>query len=208
MEHPASNSEKRDTTYDQLNIEIPEDFPAEGSQLTRPRPSSTARAGPTQTRAQPLLVRDHLLRARAREIYMHHAHKTCGPGHVSAHQAHRDQGRALAAQSVERAQERRALRRRDHRLVGGLHARGSGSQVELASSAPKGGQGCEPAQPRDRWERADRVEEVHALLRRGAPHRAAQARQLSPDGGAARGVRGREHHLRGGHRGPNLHGRG
>src|SRR5262245_13022276 len=77
--------------------------------------------------------------------------------------------------------------------------------MELARKAAQGRQGRQPAEHGHRRQRADRVEEVHALLRRRAAHRASAARKLPPDRRPPREVRRREHDLRGGHRRSDLH---
>jgi hypothetical protein len=84
-----------------------------------------------------------------------------------------------------------------------FHAPGetTGARTQPRAGRPEHG----PAEPRLRRRRARRVGEVLPLLRRGAAHHPAAARQVHDRAGGRGAPRRREHHRRGGGPGHHVH---
>ena len=90
-------------------------------------------------------------------------------------------------------------------IVGGDHARRAVAEVEVARAPRDGRQGHHPPEPRLRRRRARGVGEVLPLLRRGAAHHSAAARQVHDRARGRRAPRRREHDRRCGRAGHHLH---
>ena len=145
--------------------------------------------------AKPRHLRDHLDGARGagdhRQQPRPQLHR---PRRVPAHGRDRAALHPHARQPLQRP--RRDDRRPHPGLLGGDHARGAVTEVEVAP-APRGrGQADRQAEPRLRRRRPRRLGEVLPLLRRRAADRAAAARQVHDRPRGRRAARRREHDRR------------
>jgi hypothetical protein len=157
---------KEQTPYDQFNLEIPEQFPAEGISAKAAKAIVTSE---TWTDANPMLNLSSFVTTfcepEAKDIHDASMFRNFADPDMYPHTKETEFKCVKWLHDLWNGpRQAEPLRCCDDWLLGGLHARRPRPQMELAPSAAEGQKRCEPAEHGYRRQRSDRLEKIYALL--------------------------------------------